>query len=97
MFVRKSVFDEVGGFDEDFNFYSEEADFCYRVRVAGYRVVSNQRLTVTHLRGGSNNRGNLKTDNIFSLVASKVLFCSKHFSAKKTKLCIKIEKIYAFL
>jgi GT2 family glycosyltransferase len=97
MFVRKSVFDEVGGFDEDFNFYSEEADFCYRVRVAGYRVISNQRLTVTHLRGGSNNRGNLKTDNIFSLVASKVLFCSKHFSAKKTKLCIKIEKIYAFL
>jgi GT2 family glycosyltransferase len=97
MLVRKSVFDELGGFDEDFDFYSEEADFCYRVRQVGFSVVSDQGLTVTHLRGGANNHGNLKTENIFKLVKSKVLFCKKHYTEKQTKLCSKIEKLYALL
>lgn len=33
--VKKSVFEAVGGFDEDF-FYMEDAAFCFQVCVAGY-------------------------------------------------------------
>lgn len=36
--LRASVLREVGGFDERFFMYYEEADFCERVRRAGHRV-----------------------------------------------------------
>jgi hypothetical protein len=36
--IRKEVLREVGGFDERFFMYYEEADFCARVRTAGQRV-----------------------------------------------------------
>ena len=36
--IRTSVLAEIGGFDERFFMYFEEADFCERVRRAGHRV-----------------------------------------------------------
>ena len=40
MAVHRRVLDEVGLFDEQFApFYYEEADWCYRVRAAGYKVL----------------------------------------------------------
>jgi GT2 family glycosyltransferase len=36
---RRSVFDEVGGFDERFPIDFNDIDYCLRVRRAGYRVV----------------------------------------------------------
>ncbi|MBM4059511.1 MAG: glycosyltransferase [Planctomycetes bacterium] len=36
--IRGAVLREVGGFDERFFMYFEEADFCERVRAAGHRV-----------------------------------------------------------
>ena len=40
MAVHRRILDEVGLFDEQFApFYYEEADWCYRVRAAGYKVL----------------------------------------------------------
>ncbi len=36
--VRRSMFEELGGFDTRFWLYSEEADLCFRARRAGWRV-----------------------------------------------------------
>ena len=36
--VRRSVFDEVGGYDESFAVGFNDVDFCFRVREAGYLV-----------------------------------------------------------
>lgn len=36
--IRASVLAEIGGFDERFFMYYEEADFCERVRTAGHRT-----------------------------------------------------------
>ena len=38
MVVRASCFDEIGGFDEDFFLYWEDADMCERARLAGAEV-----------------------------------------------------------
>jgi GT2 family glycosyltransferase len=39
MMVRKTVFEEVGGFDEQLSATYNDIDFCLRVREAGYRIV----------------------------------------------------------
>jgi GT2 family glycosyltransferase/SAM-dependent methyltransferase len=39
LMVRRSVFEEVGGFDEELSDGSNDIDFCLKVRRAGYRVV----------------------------------------------------------
>jgi GT2 family glycosyltransferase len=37
--VRRSVFEDLGGFDSDFFMLFEETDFCWRVWLSGYRVL----------------------------------------------------------
>jgi GT2 family glycosyltransferase len=39
MMVRKSVFEQVGGFDEGISNAYSDIDFCLKVREAGYRIV----------------------------------------------------------
>lgn len=41
MMVKRSVFNEVGGFDERFQVSCHDVDFCLKVIKAGYRVVYN--------------------------------------------------------
>jgi N-acetylglucosaminyl-diphospho-decaprenol L-rhamnosyltransferase len=53
MAVRVEAFHEVGGFDEDFFLYFEEADFCYRLWTKGWIVLSSRNVSVVHLRGRS--------------------------------------------
>ncbi|PWU25510.1 MAG: hypothetical protein C5B48_00955 [Candidatus Rokuibacteriota bacterium] len=51
--VRRSAFIEVGGFDERFFLYSEDADLCARLRAAGYGVQYRPEATAVHEGGGS--------------------------------------------
>lgn len=39
MIARKDVLDIVGGFDKDYFIYMEETDLCWRIRLAGYKVI----------------------------------------------------------
>jgi len=39
MLVRKDVFEEIGGFDEDYFIYLEETDLGWRTWLAGYRII----------------------------------------------------------
>jgi N-acetylglucosaminyl-diphospho-decaprenol L-rhamnosyltransferase len=51
--VRRSAFEEVGGFDERFFLYSEDVDLCTRLRRAGYRLRYDPRAIARHAGGGS--------------------------------------------
>lgn len=51
--VRKDLFTELGGFDEDFEFHMEEIDLCWRLHDAGYRIRYMPKSVVYHLGGGS--------------------------------------------
>jgi len=48
MLVRRSVFEEVGGFDESFAVAFNDVDFCIRVGQAGYRNVYTPHAELTH-------------------------------------------------
>ncbi|MFK5955334.1 MAG: glycosyltransferase [Planctomycetota bacterium] len=50
--ISKSLWDELGGFDERFApAYYEDADLAFAVRAAGYRTVYEPKAVVTHLEG----------------------------------------------
>jgi hypothetical protein len=53
MAVRREVFEEIGGFDERFFMYSEEADWQRRIWNAGWKIVFVPTARVTHLGGAS--------------------------------------------
>lgn len=53
MMVRGSVIAQVGGMDEAFFMYSEELDWCRRIKAAGWRVVYFPHAAIVHLEGRS--------------------------------------------
>lgn len=53
--IRKTVWDKVGGFDEQFApAYYEDTDLAMKVRKAGYEVIYQPLAVVTHHEGASN-------------------------------------------
>ena len=78
--MNKKVFVELGGFDENFFFYTEEADFCKRVQDAGYRIYFQPDSEVIHLRGGSSGHFNIDAEKSAKFIKSKILYCNKHLS-----------------
>jgi N-acetylglucosaminyl-diphospho-decaprenol L-rhamnosyltransferase len=53
MMVRRSAFDAVGGFDEDYFMYVEDVDLCWRLRRAGWNIGYEPSATVIHTIGAS--------------------------------------------
>lgn len=76
MFVRRAVYDMVGGFDERFFMYSEELDWCYRAKQAGWQVVYVPSAQVTHYEGKSSEQVAAHRDIYFH--SSKVRFFEKY-------------------
>lgn len=53
MFIRKSVFEAVDGFDEDYFAHQEEIDLCWRAQHLGHQVFYNGFSEVYHLGGST--------------------------------------------
>lgn len=51
--MRRSLFEQIGQFSEDYFMYAEDMDLCYKVRQAGYENYYIQTATVLHFGGGS--------------------------------------------
>jgi N-acetylglucosaminyl-diphospho-decaprenol L-rhamnosyltransferase len=54
--VRRSAFEEVGGFDESYFMYAEDVDLCWRLGRNGWRVAYAPGAEVVHLQGRSTDR-----------------------------------------
>lgn len=74
LIARRIVVEDVGGLDERFFLYSEETDWCWRIRKAGWDVRHLPALEILH-HGGGTSRPELAAQLSFS----KVLFAKKHF------------------
>ncbi len=51
--IRKKVFDELGGFDDDFFAHQEEIDLCWRAQNAGCSIKYNGLSSVYHVGGAT--------------------------------------------
>lgn len=50
---RKKMLDEIGGFDEDFFAYGDDAELGLRARIAGWKCLYTPRAVVRHHRGST--------------------------------------------
>ncbi len=53
MFVRKQIYHQLNGLDDDFFTHMEEIDFCWRVKSANYKVMCFPQSVVYHYGGGT--------------------------------------------
>jgi N-acetylglucosaminyl-diphospho-decaprenol L-rhamnosyltransferase len=77
--VRRSVFDQLGGFDERFFVYFEEVDFALRARDNGWTSVCLLGTRCIHIGGRSSRQ--VKAARLFYSLRSRILYAFKHFSA----------------
>lgn len=76
--VRRSVYDQLHGFDERFFVYFEEVDFCERTRQLGMRTVYLATAQAIHVGAGCS--GQVRALSLFYSLRSRLLYASKHFS-----------------
>ncbi|HRP02060.1 MAG TPA: glycosyltransferase family 2 protein [Candidatus Kapabacteria bacterium] len=94
--VNKTIFEQVGGFDTDFAFYSEETAFCYKAMKLGARIYHIPSSVLIHYRGASYSMEKIPLSYLEKSIYSKLLFCNKFLSKFETKVFLVCEK-YHFL
>jgi len=51
--TSKKLFNKLGGWDEEFSFYAEDADYCFRAKKAGRSVILEPESQVVHIGGAT--------------------------------------------
>jgi N-acetylglucosaminyl-diphospho-decaprenol L-rhamnosyltransferase len=80
LLVRREAFEAVGGFDEAFFMMSEEVDWCYRFRRAGWKVLFYPGAEVVHVLTSSANPAMFR-----HLVRGHLRFLAKHRGAREAE------------
>jgi len=83
MLVRRSAADAVGLFDEDFFMFSEETDWCFRFREAGWKVLFYPGAEVVHV-GGATTKQNWGR-NYREQIRSHLRFLAKHHGLREAE------------
>ncbi len=78
MVIKKSIFDQLNGFDESFFMYGEDLDLCKRIIQSGFEIHFTPITQIIHY-GGESVRS-AKFDSINAFFNSMTLFYKKHFS-----------------
>ncbi|MBV1924351.1 MAG: glycosyltransferase family 2 protein [Flavobacteriaceae bacterium] len=76
MLLKRSVYNEVNGFDEDYFMYGEDIDFSYKITKAGYSNHYMGDVTVMHYKGESTQKDKAYFDRFYGAMK---IFYSKHF------------------
>lgn len=77
-FVRRSVFEQLGGFDERFFVYYEDLDFALRARQAGWSSRYLAEAKIFHRGGGVSSQ--ITARRLYYVTNSKLRYARKHFS-----------------
>lgn len=75
--IRRTVFEQVGGFDEDYFVYLEDLDLSLKVRRAGFKAYYLSEANAFHRGGGTS--GQVKGIARFYSIEARLLYARKHF------------------
>jgi GT2 family glycosyltransferase len=84
--VRRSAFEAVGGFDEGYFMYAEEADLCWRCRQAGWEVHFAPVTDVLHR--GAASTAPLRGAMALQKVRSAIRFYRRHYAPPRAALLV---------
>lgn len=76
MLVRSQVIRDVGKMDEDYFFYSEETDWCFRIKKKNWKIWYITNAEIYHLGGGSAKRSSVI--QLVRLYQGKLLYFKKN-------------------
>jgi GT2 family glycosyltransferase len=77
MLLRPEVIAQVGGLDEGYFMYSEEIEWCWRVRAAGWAIWQVPAARVIHVGGASTRQFRWKM--LVALYRSRARFAASHY------------------
>jgi N-acetylglucosaminyl-diphospho-decaprenol L-rhamnosyltransferase len=78
MVVRRAAIQRVGLFDETFFMYGEDLDWAYRIKQAGWIVMYNPRVTVTHVKRAASRQSTRAQREFYRAM---LIFYRKHYRA----------------
>ncbi len=78
MFIRRSSWDKVNGFDEAFFMYGEDIDLCYRIKKSGAKIMYVHTSSIIHYKGISTKRSAINVLQHF--YDAMTIFSRKHFA-----------------
>ena len=76
MFLKRELFQELGGFDESFFMFGEDIDLSYRILISGYKNRYLGDLTILHFKGESSAKDISYLKNFYGALK---IFYVKHF------------------
>lgn len=97
MMVPYEIGEKVGWWDEDFFFYGEDLDFCFRIKKAGYKIYFVPEFRALHYKGISSGIKSVSKDLTKASVETKrwatnhrfsamEIFYNKHYKKKYPKI-----------
>lgn len=78
LLVKKSIYQEVGGLDEDMAVSYNDVDFCFRIFEAGYRNVIRNDAVLLHHESASRGLDELSSEKWLRLLQEKTKLYKKH-------------------
>jgi len=76
MVIKRGVYNEVNGFDEDYFMYGEDIDLSYKITKAGYENVYQGAVTAIHFKGESTPKDKIFRKRFYDAMR---IFYKKHF------------------
>lgn len=92
MFLRKSVLNKVGLFDERFFMYCEDSELCYRIKKYGYKSVIVPESKIIHLNSLD---GRVSVEKLKLQKISELKFFRKYYG-KKQVFIAKLSYIFCY-
>lgn len=82
LIFKREVYEQLGGFDENFFMYTEDEELCYRTQKIGYKILYTPNILITHLEGKSNTSKGINEFLVKTKVESELYYFKKHFPGK---------------
>jgi GT2 family glycosyltransferase len=98
MLVRRETIESAGYLDERYFMYSDETDFCRRIKAAGWEVLHVPQMTILHHAGKAGVNPNIDSLDAYNrMVYARKFFSPAHRAAYLAALMLKLvlRSVYA--
>ena len=76
MALRREVYEQVGGLDEEYFMYGEDLDWCFKIKRAGWKVYYVSETRIIHYKGESVRRSDI--DEVRTFYRAMRIFVNKY-------------------